>query len=61
MGDGNPSNMEHNVMDLTTTAYGTWSGGRFMHFGEQLNDQRFAEVIRFAYEQGVRTFVTADV
>ena len=32
-----------------------------MHFGEQLNDQRFAEVIRFAYEQGVRTFVTADV
>jgi aryl-alcohol dehydrogenase-like predicted oxidoreductase len=48
-------------MDLTKTAYGTWSGGRFMHFGEQLDDRRFADVIRLAYQQGIRTFVTADV
>jgi aryl-alcohol dehydrogenase-like predicted oxidoreductase len=48
-------------MDLTRTAYGTWSGGRFMHFGEPLDDERFLSVIRHAYEQGVRTFMTADV
>ena len=29
------------MMDPTTTAYGTWSGGRFMHFGETLTEERF--------------------
>ncbi len=49
------------MMDLTRTAYGTWSGGRFMHFGEQLSEDRFLGLIQHAYESGVRTFVTADV
>ncbi len=48
-------------MDLTRTAYGTWSGGRFMHFGEPLDDDRFLGAIRHAYESGIRTFMTADV
>jgi aryl-alcohol dehydrogenase-like predicted oxidoreductase len=48
-------------MDLTQLAYGTWSGGRFMHFGEQLDEQRFVDAIRLAYDSGFRTFVTADV
>ena len=48
-------------MDLTRTAYGTWSGGRFMHFGEPLDDARFLGAIRHAYERGIRTFMTADV
>src|SRR6266404_984734 len=48
-------------MDLTRTAYGTWSGGRFMHFGEALDEERFIRVIRYAYDQGIRTFMTADV
>jgi aryl-alcohol dehydrogenase-like predicted oxidoreductase len=48
-------------MDLTRTAYGTWSGGRFMHFGEELSEERFLTVIRHAYERGIRTFMTADV
>ncbi len=48
-------------MELTRTAYGTWSGGRFMHFGEPLDDARFLGAIRHAYERGVRTFMTADV
>lgn len=48
-------------MDLTRTAYGTWSGGRFMHFGEVLDENRYQECIRVAYEAGIRTFVTADV
>jgi aryl-alcohol dehydrogenase-like predicted oxidoreductase len=48
-------------MEPTTTAYGTWSGGRFMHFGETLSEARFIECIQTAYESGIRTFVTADV
>src|ERR1044071_1023637 len=48
-------------MDLTRTAYGTWSGGRYMHFGESLSEDRFVQVIQHAYQRGVRTFVTADV
>jgi aryl-alcohol dehydrogenase-like predicted oxidoreductase len=48
-------------MDLTRTAFGTWSGGRYMHFGEALDEERFFNLIRHAYEKGVRTFITADV
>ncbi len=47
-------------MDLTRTGYGIWSGGRFMHFGEPLEDERFLDLIRLAYEKGIRTFMTAD-
>lgn len=32
-----------------------------MHFGEPVADERFIELIRFAYEKGIRTFLTADV
>lgn len=49
------------TMNLTQTAYGTWSGGRFMHFGETLTEERFIGCITAAYEAGIRTFVTADV
>ena len=48
-------------MDITRTAYGIWSGGRFMHFGEPLSEERFQQVIQHAYHQGIRTFMTADV
>lgn len=48
-------------MDITRTAYGTWSGGRFMHFGDPLPEERFLQVIQHAYKQGIRTFMTADV
>jgi aryl-alcohol dehydrogenase-like predicted oxidoreductase len=48
-------------MNPTTTAYGTWSGGRFMHFGETLDETRFIQCIEIAYESGIRTFVTSDV
>lgn len=48
-------------MDLTSTAYGTWSGGRFMHFGQELPEERFVAVIQRAYQAGIRTFMTADV
>jgi len=48
-------------MDLTRTAYGTWSGGRFMHYGEQLSEEHYMNLMRLSFEKGVRTFVTADV
>jgi aryl-alcohol dehydrogenase-like predicted oxidoreductase len=40
------------------TAVGTWSGGRFMHFGEPVDDERLAALLR---PEGVRTLLTADV
>ena len=48
-------------MNLTRTAYGTWNGGRYMHFGEAIDEARFEACILRAYEKGIRTFVTADV
>jgi aryl-alcohol dehydrogenase-like predicted oxidoreductase len=48
-------------MNITRTAFGTWSAGRYMHYGEHLDEARFIEVMRYAYEVGMRTFMTADV
>lgn len=48
-------------MDVTKTAFGAWNGGRFMNFGEALSDERWIELVRRAYERGIRTFMTADV
>jgi aryl-alcohol dehydrogenase-like predicted oxidoreductase len=44
--------------ELTHTAVGTWSGGRFMHFGEALGDDRLADLLR--PDDGIRTVITAD-
>ena len=46
-------------MDPTTTAIGTWSGGRFMHFGEPLDDARLTSLLRPG--DGIDTAITADV
>jgi len=56
-----PKRERDKFMDLTRTAYGTWSGGRFMHFGEALSEDRWLQVIQHAYQSGIRTFLTADV
>lgn len=47
-------------MNVTRTAYGTWSGGRFMHFGLRLDEPRYLGAIQHAYDEGIRTFMTAD-
>ena len=44
--------------DPTRTAIGTWSGGRFMHFGEPLDDDRLAALLR--PDERIRTVMTAD-
>ena len=41
------------------TALGAWSGGRFMHFGEQIDDERFVRLLR--PDEAIHTVVTADV
>jgi len=46
-------------LDPTRTAVGTWSGGRFMHFGVPLEDSRFEALI--APDRAIPTVVTADV
>jgi aryl-alcohol dehydrogenase-like predicted oxidoreductase len=46
-------------MDPTPTAIGTWSGGRFMHFGEPLDDGRLTALLRPG--AGIDTVITADV
>jgi aryl-alcohol dehydrogenase-like predicted oxidoreductase len=46
-------------MDPTTTAIGTWSGGRFMHFGEPLEEPRLEALVRPG--DGIDTVITADV
>ena len=40
-------------------AVGTWSGGRFMHFGEPLDDDRLTTLLRPGV--GIDTVLTADV
>src|SRR3954452_11121456 len=44
--------------ELTTAAIGTWSGGRFMHFGEPVDDDRLAALLR--PDEGIATVITAD-
>ena len=47
------------AIDLGPAAVGTWSGGRFMRFGEPIDDERFIELI--APDASIRTVITADV
>ncbi|HEX2129587.1 MAG TPA: aldo/keto reductase [Solirubrobacterales bacterium] len=46
-------------MDLGRTAIGTWSGGRFMRFGEAIDEERLTALLRPA--DGIGTVITADV
>jgi aryl-alcohol dehydrogenase-like predicted oxidoreductase len=47
------------MAEPTHTAIGTWSGGRFMHFGEPLDDERLVALLR--PDEAIRTVLTADV
>ena len=46
-------------MDPSPTAIGTWSGGRFMHIGEPIDDERMHALLRPG--EGIDTVITADV
>jgi aryl-alcohol dehydrogenase-like predicted oxidoreductase len=47
------------TVDPGPAAIGTWSGGRFMHFGEPIDDERFIALI--TPDDSIRTVITADV
>src|SRR5215212_9006452 len=46
------------MLDPTRTAIGTWSGGRFMHFGAPLDDDQLIALLR--PDERLRTVITAD-
>ena len=46
------------MAELSHTAVGTWSGGRFMRFGVPLDDERLAALVRPG--GGIDTVLTAD-
>jgi aryl-alcohol dehydrogenase-like predicted oxidoreductase len=46
------------MRDPGHVAVGTWSGGRFMHFGEEIDDDRLAALLRPG--DGIDTVLTAD-
>jgi aryl-alcohol dehydrogenase-like predicted oxidoreductase len=46
------------MLDPTHTAIGTWSGGRYMHYGEPLDDDRLLALLR--PDERIRTVLTAD-
>ncbi|HXD63234.1 MAG TPA: aldo/keto reductase [Solirubrobacteraceae bacterium] len=46
-------------VDPGRVAIGTWSGGRFMHFGEAVEDERFVALV--APDERIDTVITADV
>ncbi len=46
-------------LDPGPAAVGTWSGGRFMHFGEAIDDERLQSLL--APDEAIPTVITADV
>ena len=47
------------MTELGRSAIGTWSGGRFMRFGEAISDERLEALFRPG--EGIDTVITADV
>jgi len=47
------------VKEPGRSAIGTWSGGRFLHFGEAIEEDRLAALLRPG--EGIDTVLTADV
>jgi aryl-alcohol dehydrogenase-like predicted oxidoreductase len=46
-------------VDPGRVAIGTWSGGRFMHFGQAVDDERFLALV--TPDDQINTVITADV
>jgi aryl-alcohol dehydrogenase-like predicted oxidoreductase len=47
------------AIDPGPAAIGTWSGGRFMHFGAALDEEKL--IALFTPDDSIRTVITADV
>jgi aryl-alcohol dehydrogenase-like predicted oxidoreductase len=55
---GGPLSFPH-MPEPGHVAVGTWSGGRFMHFGQAIDDDRLVALLR--PDERIRTVITADV
>ena len=53
------SSLPFGPMDLGRTAIGAWGGGRFMRFGEAIDEERLMALLRPG--DGIDTVITADV
>jgi aryl-alcohol dehydrogenase-like predicted oxidoreductase len=51
--------MVPDMRELGRAAIGTWSGGRFMRFGEAIDEERLEALLRPG--EGIDTVITADV
>lgn len=49
------------TLQPTRAAFGIWSGGRYLHFGTDVGEDRLKSLVLRAYDAGIRTFLTADV
>ena len=47
------------MAEIGHVALGAWSGGRFMHFGEEIDEERFVALLRPGDD--INTLITADV
>jgi len=50
--------MSNSQVELGRTAIGTWSGGRYLHFGEKIDEERLVRLLTPG--EGVSTVITAD-
>lgn len=50
--------MSKNPPELDRVAVGTWSGGRYLHFGEAIDEERLVELLTPG--GGISTLLTAD-
>lgn len=50
--------MDHSAPELGRTAIGTWSGGRYLHFGEKIDEDRLVRLL--TPDPGITTVITAD-
>jgi aryl-alcohol dehydrogenase-like predicted oxidoreductase len=58
VGSGDVQQRTLRVVQPSHTALGTWSGGRYMRFGLQLDEERLAALLRPG--DGIDTVITAD-
>ncbi|HCK11212.1 MAG TPA: hypothetical protein DHW45_15150 [Candidatus Latescibacteria bacterium] len=48
------------MMQPGISAFGIWSGGHFMHFGSDIGPDGLENLVKHAYDSGIRTFMTSD-
>ena len=61
LGKKKMSASQGHALSFAPASFSMWSGGRFMHFGKMLSEQEYLQSVRFAYQKGIRIFITSDI